>query len=134
VSNEHYQPGVNTVFVAEGLTMYLSSKEVREILAFIKETSAPGSRFIFTYMEERRRDDFQFKFASRLVDVWLAMKGEQFTWGLGDGQLEPFLEQSDFHLLHCATHNELREELLSPANRQARLAVGENIAVAQWNQ
>ena len=62
------------------------------------------------------------------------MKGERFTWGLGDGQLEPFLKQSGFQLLHCATHNELREELLSPANRQARLAVGENIAVAQWNQ
>jgi hypothetical protein len=69
-----------------------------------------------------------------LVDFWLAMKGEQFTWGLGDGQLEPFLNQSDFQLLDYATHNELREELLSPANRQASLAVGENIAVAQWNQ
>ena len=134
LNNEHYQAGVRTVFVAEGLTMYLSSKEVREILSFIKETSAPGSRFIFTYMEERRRNDFQFKFASRLVDFWLAMKGEQFTWGLGDGQLEPFLNQSDFQLLDYATHNELREELLSPANRQASLAVGENIAVAQWNQ
>jgi methyltransferase (TIGR00027 family) len=134
LNNEKYQAGTNTVVVAEGLTMYLSSKEVREILSFIKETSASGSRFIFTYMEERDPNDFQFKFASRLVDVWLAMKGEQFTWGLGDGQLEPFLNQSDFHLLDCATHKEFREELLSPANRQAALAVGENVAVAQWNQ
>jgi methyltransferase (TIGR00027 family) len=134
LNNEEYQSGTNTVVVAEGLTMYLSSKEVREILSFIKMTSASGSRFIFTYMEERGPDDFQFKFASRLVDLWLAMKGEQFTWGLGDGELEPFLNQSDFDLLDCATHQEFREELLSVANRQTTLAVGENIAVAQWNQ
>jgi len=133
LNNEEYKSGMNTVVVAEGLTMYLSSKEVREILSFIKETSASGSRFIFTYMEERGQNDFQFKFASRLVDLWLAMKNEQFTWGLGEGQLEPFLNQSDFDLLECATHKEFREELLSVANRQAPLAVGENIAVAQWN-
>ena len=134
LNNEKYQSGANTVVVAEGLTMYLSSKEVREILSFIKETSASGSRFIFTYMEERASNDFQFKFASRLVDLWLAMKGEQFTWGLEDGQLEPFLNHSDFHLLECATHKEFRVELLSAAIRQAALAVGENVAVAQWNQ
>ena len=134
LNNEKYQVGANTVVVAEGLTMYLSSKEVREILSFIKETTASGSRFIFTYMEERDSNDFQFKFASRLVDLWLALKREQFTWGLADGELEPFLKTSDFHLVDSATHKEFREELLSPVNQQAALAVGENVAVAQWHQ
>ena len=133
LDHKNYCPGKNSVFVAEGLTMYLNEKEVRETLNFIRENSAPGSRFIFTYMKERRRDDYQFTNASRLADFWLKMKGEVFSWGLADGQLEPFLKHSGFHLMQCTTHKELREELLAAANLWVALPIGENIAITQWD-
>ena len=114
--------------------MYLAEKEVREILNFIKGNSGIGSRFIFTYMEEQTNGSYQFKNASLMTNWWLKVKGEQFTWGLRNEQLAPFLNESGFRLLECKTHRELRAEFISAANSGAQLAIGENIAVAQLDR
>ncbi len=130
LQSEHYDSSKPTVFVAEGLLMYLHEKDVRGLLHSIRRHSALGSRLIFTYMEELKEGDFQFSNASRLVNFWLKMKREIFTWGLKTDQLTPFLNHSGYQLMTCKTHLELRKEYLSDANRDAALAIGENIAVA----
>lgn len=132
--NEYYDRNKPSAFVAEGLLMYLAEKEVREILNFIKGNSGLGSRFIFTYMEEQTNGSYQFKNASLITNWWLKVIGEQFTWGLRNEQLAPFLNESGFRLLECKTHRELRAEFISSVNSGAQLAIGENIAVAQLDR
>ena len=129
--NEHYDRNKSSAFLAEGLLMYLTEAEVREILNFINGNSGLGSRFIFTYMEERTKGNYQFKNASSLTNWWLKVKREIFTWGLRNDQLGPFLKEAGFRLLECKTHRELRAEFISDINSDAHLAIGENIAVAQ---
>lgn len=132
--NEYYDRNKPSAFVAEGLLMYLAEKEVREIINFVKANSGIGSRFIFTYMEEQTNGSYQFKNASLITNWWLKVKGEQFTWGLRNEQLAPFLIESGLRLLECKTHKELRAEFISTVNRGAQLAIGENIAVAQLDR
>ena len=129
--NACYDKEKVSVFVAEGLLMYLQEKEVHEILSFIREYSGMKSKLIFTYIKENRNGSYNFSNASLFTTLWLKMKQETFTWGLNQDQLVPFLDQSGFRLLDCKTHNDLRKLFISAANNGAPLVIGENIAVAQ---
>ena len=83
LQSTHYDRNRPSVFVPEGLLMYLTEKEKTAILDFIKADSGPGSRFIFTCMEENAEEDYQFRNASWLTSAWLRMTREVFTWGYG---------------------------------------------------
>ncbi len=126
-----YAPNKRTVFVAEGLLMYLNEEEIRTLLAFIRQHSAPSSRLVFTCMEQRKPGDFQFQNAGALVNFWLRLKRERFAWGLRPDKVAGFLEESEFDLLLYQTHQDFRRELLSGANKNAALAIGENVILAE---
>ena len=125
-----YQPAKTSAFVAEGLLMYLTEKEVLEILEFIRDHSGSNSPFVFSYMEEKAAEDYQFKNASGFVNLWLKLKKERFTWGLENERLAPFLRSLGFTLEELETTDDLREKYISDENKNAPLAVGENIASA----
>ena len=110
-----YQPAKTSAFVAEGLLMYLTEKEVLEILESIRDHSGSNSRFMN---------------ASGFVNFWLKLKKERFTWGLENERLAPFLRSVGFTLEEFETTDELREKYISDENKNAPLAVGENIASA----
>lgn len=129
--HQKYNQSKTTVYVAEGLLMYLTEKEVREILHFIRQFSGSKSRFVFTYMEENDHNKYQFKNASWITNFWLRIKGEGFKWGLKNEQLPVFLSESGFELLHFRTHKDLREKFFEGNGEP--LPIGENIAVAQSN-
>lgn len=122
-----YDPEQASVFVAEGLFMYLQETEVSEVFTFINSHSASGSCFVFTFMEEHQPGRFQFRNASPLTNLWLRLSGEAFTWGLPLDQLGPFVNEKGFQLKGLATHAELKQTL-QPENRGAQLAQGECVA------
>ncbi len=123
-----YAPKRSTLFIVEGLTMYLSEERVREMLQCIA-AQAFGSKFIFTYMEELEHQNFSFQNERFATSLWLAFQHERFTWGIKSSKLPAFLAKSGFQLLEHKTHQDLRLELLTKKNRQATLAIGENIAL-----
>ena len=123
-----YEPDKPSLLIAEGLTMYLSEQRVREILQCIA-AQMPGSKFIFTYMQELAPGHFNFQHERFTTSLWLAFQHERFTWGIKSSELPEFLAESGFQLLENKTHHDLRLEFLTEENRQATLAVGENIAL-----
>ncbi len=128
LASPEYSESRKTVFVAEGLTMYLGEKDVYEMLQFVKNHSAQKSPFIFTYMEESQPGQFQFQNATMWTDLWLKLKGERFTWGATEPNLTKLLENAGFVLREHSTTANRREKFLS-AHAGVRLALGENIAV-----
>ena len=125
---EAYDPGLPTLFIMEGVTMYLDESRVRELLDCIA-SQAPGSRFLFTYMEESAPGRYDFRNSRAPTRWWLALRNERFTWGVGRSELPEFLAQSGFRLLDHRTPEDLRCELLTESNRNAVLAQGENTAL-----
>jgi methyltransferase (TIGR00027 family) len=71
-----------TLWIAEGLLMYLPEAVVADLLSSAAERSARGSRFAFTFMEPRGDGRIRFQKQARLVDWWLSWRGEPFVWGL----------------------------------------------------
>ncbi len=119
-----------TIFLAEGLLMYLSECEVLRVFDFVRRQSCEAKRFVFTFMETYGKGRANFRHTTWLARLWLKLKGEPFKWGLDAKDAESFLVARGFRLRGIATSATLRETYLRDKGLEdAVLAEGENICV-----
>jgi methyltransferase (TIGR00027 family) len=110
-----YQPRAATLFIAEGVLMYLSQDDIAQLFRFIREESGPESLFAFTFMEPREDGQINFHHRSKIVDCWMRLRGEPFTWGIQRVKLPAYLDSVGFS----------QEELSSPELFRRRYFKGE---------
>ncbi len=126
-----YRADAPTLFIAEGLLMYLSPAEVDDLFGTIREAGGASSRFAFTFMEPQTNGRINFLTRSRLVDVWLNQRREVFKWGVKRSELTGYLAARKFALRDLATHETFRRRYLEPhALGHLPLAAGEYVCVA----
>ncbi len=134
LSHPFYDPRKDTLFIAEGLLMYLERRAVDELFSFVRDHSGARSLFAFSFME--RRDEEQhvrigFRNSSRAVNAWLRLRGESFKWSIGVNQLPQYLATFGFNAREIATHVTFQNQYLAPENMaHLPLAVGECLCVA----
>jgi methyltransferase (TIGR00027 family) len=112
-----------TLFVAEGVFLYLTEEQVRRMLARIREVKR--SRLIFTFWEPR--DPVNFQNATPLADWWLRRVRETGRWAIAPEKLGDFLASEGFSLLRLARDDDYHHRYVS---KEVPLAKGEHIAVA----
>jgi len=125
-----YQRGEPTLFVAEGLLMYVPFDAVTSLFEQMAAL-APRSWVAFTWLEIQADGRPNFRSRSQLVDAWLSLRGEPFLSGLPRDELAAFLARNGFELSDVCES----ADLLGPAERAAlgpdRLPVaGEYICLA----
>ena len=127
-----YDSSGKTLFIAEGLTMYLTAEEVATMVQTIRRNSPDGSRLLFTFMECNRHDRIRFSNETRLVAFWLSLKKEQFQWGIDRAELRAWLGERDF-LLRDITDTESLMQRYIPEHAPAGMkpAQGEMICIAE---
>lgn len=116
-----------TLWIAEGLLMYLQPHVVRELFQSIGNLSASGSRFVFTFMEQASDRSIRFRRQSKIVNWWLKQRGEPFRWGTTPTQLTDFLRP--WIMDRCFDENHLRK--LGSITQKTPLAEGELICLAE---
>jgi len=95
-----YRPGEPSVFVLEGLLMYLTAEQVGALFAAI------GDEAVFTVMEPRRDGRLAFHNATWVERALLALWKEPFRWAVPRERLPQFLagwqvrEVADLALQH----------------------------------
>lgn len=105
---------VPTLFVAEGLLMYVPPDAVATLFRQMA-TAAPDCRVAFTWLEPQAGGKPNFRHRSRLIDCWLALRGEPFMSGMLRTALPAFLAQHGFTFgADCES-----ADLLSPAEQAA---------------
>jgi methyltransferase (TIGR00027 family) len=118
--------GVSTVFVAEGLTMYLREVRVAALLRDLARLAGPAGRVIFTFMEEDDAGSTGFRGQNPLVAGWLKWRGEPFLWGIRRDRLPDFLASCGLGNPEVVDDAVLRDEYLVPRGLgKIRLARGE---------
>jgi len=127
-----YDRGGRALLIMEGVLMYLSAADVNRAFAAARRCGGPGSRFIFTFMEIGPDGRPGFRRRGRLSDLWLALKGEPFIWGLRPELLPGFLEERGFRLRDLPSPGDLRRLYLSGVDDRTCLAEGERLCVAEW--
>ena len=127
-----YQLETNTLFLAEGLLMYLKPDEVAAIFRFIRGRAGRKSHFAFTFMEPQADGKVNFRNSSKTVDMWLWWRGEIFQWGLKREDLASYLKSMNFSLLEVATPETFRNRyLVNERLEHTTLADGEYICLAE---
>jgi methyltransferase (TIGR00027 family) len=126
------RPGVRSVFVIEGLLMYLDAAAVAAVFSALRERQQAGGRVVFTVMEPTRDGRSAFHNATALVRYLLSRWSEPFKSALRRDDAGPFLERFGLRLRALATTETLRERYLAPSGRQRlTLAQGEMIVLAE---
>ncbi len=131
LNNNLFSKNVKTLFIAEGLLMYLAESEIENLFDFVRQNSAADSRFAFTFMERQHNGRIAFRNSSKFVDLWLKKHGEPFRWSLQKSELDNFLTQRNFALRSLDDSETFRRKYLTaPELSKLPLAVGESLCVA----
>ncbi len=115
------------VWIAEGLLMYLTLERVSSLMRTLKSLSAPGSRFVFTFMEKQSDGRIRFDSQSKLVDWWLCRRGEPFLWGTTRNELVDLVRP--WRVVRFFDDDDLRE--LTSGLADEPLVKGEVICLAE---
>ena len=94
-----YDRSRKTLFILEGLLMYLPPGKVDELLSFILHNSGPGSALVFDYIPRSVVEGTCELEAGRNWQKGVTDVGEPFVFGIGEGALETFLARRGFSLI-----------------------------------
>jgi len=114
-----------SVFVLEGLVMYLTAEQVRALVEDVASMCAAGSVLVLTWMETRDGEEPRFAASGVLADRWLRFHREPFASGCSREAMAGILTASGFIVDRIADHRTLGR--IMPRSRIAR---GESIVVA----
>lgn len=112
-----YVPGLKTLFIWEGVTMYISAEAVDATLKFISNQSAPGSSVVFDYMTLGSIKGNWKKYPdARGLSFWVKYRGEPFVFGIAEGQEQQWIEQRGLKVLSDLNREDLEERYLTMSN------------------
>jgi methyltransferase (TIGR00027 family) len=98
-----FDAGAPTLFVAEGLLMYLPPERISTLLREAAACAGSGSRLVFTFLEARANRPPGFKDARSHVNRWLRRRGEPFTWALAREGAADFVARHGWRLEWLST-------------------------------
>jgi methyltransferase (TIGR00027 family) len=121
---EGYKETGRTLFVWQGVTMYLTPEGVDRTLAFIAAHAGSGSTLVFDYFDIAEGGNSGIRFFTRAM-------GEAVTFGIPGPQIEAFLTSRGFVDVHNIDGPELKRLQLTGANAGRPMAGGVGIVSAR---
>jgi methyltransferase (TIGR00027 family) len=103
-----YSPAKKTLFLLEGLIMYLPPEAVDETLAFIRNHSGPGSEALFDYYPLSAVDGTDTRPIAANIRYFTRQQGEPLKSGIPDGEVEAFLAARGFSNVRNVTGKDYR--------------------------
>jgi methyltransferase (TIGR00027 family) len=126
-----YDPNLKTLFIWQGVTMYLTADAVDETLRFVVQHLAPGSAIVFDYIYRLVLDGVQKHGEVSNMRRYRFMTGEGLTFGIDEGMVESFLKERGFRQVRDMDGNSLRQAYFTGKNAGRKIASGYGIVVAE---
>jgi methyltransferase (TIGR00027 family) len=121
-----------TLFIAEGLMMYLPLEAVASLLDILNYFPQGKSRILFTYMLVDAQGRPSFVNQARSVTTWLKRKNEPFIWGKSPAEMRAFIEALNLKAGPSFSEEDLRKSYLEPLGlMHYQSSAGENITWAE---
>lgn len=119
--------GKPLVILLEGVSMYLSADEMKDLLRRLASLYEGPTFLIATAMEIDEKGKAHFAQSSNFLGKWLQKVQEPFAWGSRPSQLAEFIEPCGWELKQVALTSEVAKQL----NLHLKVAQGEYIIFAQ---
>jgi methyltransferase (TIGR00027 family) len=104
-----YDPTKKTLFILEGLVMYIPPDAVEDILSFTYKNSGSGSSIIFDYYPLSVVDGTTQLELGRNIKSHLIKQGEPLQFGIGEGEVEEYLSSRGFTNIHNVDSEEYKK-------------------------
>ncbi len=129
-----YDEKKKSLFIWEGVVMYLSQAAVDSTLGFIVQHSGPGSQVVFDYIYTALLDgSVRHGEVSRMRRV-RRFSGEGLTLSIPQGQVQEFLEQRGINNVIDVSSEELHARYFTGPNARRKVAWGYAIASGEVPQ
>ena len=116
LSRAGYQEGQKSLFIWEGVTMYITPQAVDNTLAFIYSSAASESLIAFDYIYSSvLRQEKRF-YGEQEIFKTVSNAGEGWTFGLEDGEILQFLSERGFKLIANYTPSDMEKTFLTAEN------------------
>ncbi|MEL7671516.1 class I SAM-dependent methyltransferase [Methanobacterium sp.] len=112
-----YNKSLKTLFIMEGLLMYLSHEIVDEILSFIVYNSGKGSAIIFDYIPLSVVDGTCKLEEGQNWRNGVMAVGEPFLFGINNGEIQSFLVQRGFKNVRNITSEDYKKAYFHGKNK-----------------
>ncbi|UTB32373.1 MAG: class I SAM-dependent methyltransferase [Methanobacterium sp. ERen5] len=112
-----YDSSKKTLFIMEGLLMYIAPETVDKILSFIVYNSGSGSSILFDYIPlsvVEGTSEFQ---AGQNWQKCVTEVGEPFKFGISEGSTESFLTQRGFRMTRNMTSEDYKKSYFQGKNK-----------------
>jgi len=106
-----FDPGRKTIYIAEGVLMYLKEEHVTGLFKALKRLTGPGSRFVFSGMEP---DESEKNNIRPLLHLYLRVKNERYNWYIRESGMPAFLAAQEYTQVEYADSESYRQDYLPP--------------------
>jgi len=124
---ELFDDGRATLFIAEGMLMYLPPAEIDRLFETLCRLHAPSTRLLFSFMSQWADGRSGFLPQSSWVEAWLAWRGEPFTWSIEPQRIRMFLQRFGLAPIDMA----MTQELAAQAGTRDFPLAGENLVLCE---
>ncbi len=125
-----YDRTLKTLFIWQGVTMYLNAEAIDTTLAFVTSFSPSGSAIVFDYVYRHILDGRQKQSEISGMRRYRFMTGEGLSFGIEQGAVEAFLKQRGFHAANDVNAEDLKLAYFTGVNAGRKVAGGYGIAIA----
>lgn len=126
-----YDPGRISLFIWQGVTMYLTPEGVDRVLAFVVENAAPGSAIVFDYVYQAVLDGVQRQSEISSMRRYRFITGEGLTFGISEGAAEEFLLARGFRQAKDITTDGLKAAYFTGKKAGRKVAGGYGIVIGK---
>ncbi len=126
-----YDEHQKTLFIWEGVVMYLSLPAVEDTLGFIVNHSAPGSQVVFDYIYTALLNGSVTHGEIKRMRRARPISGEGLTFSIAEGTAQVFLEGQGFNKVKDIPSGELHKRYFTGANASRKVTWGYGIIVGE---
>lgn len=99
-----------TLYICEGVMMYLEAAEIKGVFDAIEQLSGQGSLLLFSCIEPQHSDKNNVR---NLLFSYLKLIGEPIKWVLKSEEIPAFLSQHNCELQQMAATDELKQRYIT---------------------
>lgn len=124
-----FKPERKTLFICEGVMMYLSQESVDILFKSIRDLSGVGTQFLYSALEPK---DSVKNTIPGLLYHHLKFIGEPIDWDMDSGKMADFIKRHDCELKSLAGRDELLKRFVKDTS-DIRLHSGEYFTFCEFN-
>ena len=117
-----YDKSKKSLFIMEGLIMYLDPEAVRKLFYFISELCCPDSAVVFDFLPPGIEDGTISNRGGKNMYSWGKKRGEPFKFGIEKRHLPQFLSEIGFNDIKVIAAEQCRNKYFKGASRKRSIS------------